>query len=248
MRKIISYCLYGSIPMYLHGAIRNAEQAPQLYPDWQTRFYVGESVPVDVCNTLRGLGAEVVPVTEQEDASAMLWRFRPAGETDVNIVISRDCDSRLSSREANAVRAWLAGNKLFHIMRDHPHHTIPILGGMWGARGESLYDLRKLLDSFQPDGLKGADQIFLAKYIYPRYKNNSCIHDSFFKYEWVGRFFPEARKDSSFVGEIVDEYDQPSEEHRIVLKRVESSLRNRLQLYFRSIRGFGDAWTSRSVL
>jgi hypothetical protein len=36
--------------------------------------------------------------------------------------MSRDSDSPLISREKEAVTEWLASNKSFHIMRDHPVH------------------------------------------------------------------------------------------------------------------------------
>lgn len=33
---------------------------------------------------------------------------------------------------------WLASNKTFHVMRDHPQHDTKILAGMWGARWDNL--------------------------------------------------------------------------------------------------------------
>ncbi|KAK8405419.1 hypothetical protein O3P69_001755 [Scylla paramamosain] len=45
-----------------------------------------------------------------------------------------DVDSRVSQREVAAVEEWLASRKMFHVMRDHPSHNVPVLGGMWDAR------------------------------------------------------------------------------------------------------------------
>lgn len=49
----------------------------------------------------------------------------------VDTFMSRDSDSKIIPREAEAVREWLASDKVFHIMRDHPAHCLfgPILGG-----------------------------------------------------------------------------------------------------------------------
>ena len=51
-------------------------------------------------------------------------------------MVSRDLDSRVSPREVEAVREWLATSRTFHIMRDHPQvspktefHRIPIILG-----------------------------------------------------------------------------------------------------------------------
>ena len=50
------------------------------------------------------------------------------------MVLSRDLDSRLSAREEAATQEWLHSGLAVHAMRDHPHHTQPLMGGMWGAR------------------------------------------------------------------------------------------------------------------
>ncbi|KAK8407540.1 hypothetical protein O3P69_002233 [Scylla paramamosain] len=42
--------------------------------------------------------------------------------------------SKVTQREVSAVEEWLASGKMFHVMRDHPYHSVPVLGGMWDAR------------------------------------------------------------------------------------------------------------------
>ena len=61
----------------------------------------------------------------------------------VSIFVSRDLDSRFGDRESAAVSEWLSSsNSSFHVMRDHPEHAVPMLGGAWGVR----MDLRQGLD------------------------------------------------------------------------------------------------------
>ena len=50
------------------------------------------------------------------------------------MLMSRDLDSRISSREFGAVEEWLRSDKDFHFMRDHPQHDVPILGSGWGVK------------------------------------------------------------------------------------------------------------------
>ena len=83
----------------------------------------------------------------------MVWRFLPLLDPRVDVMVSRDLDSRLGSREVAAVTQWLEQDTSlpFHVMRDHPQvhyvsrvtchvsslhlqHYTEILGGMWGAR------------------------------------------------------------------------------------------------------------------
>jgi hypothetical protein len=49
----------------------------------------------------------------------------------VDTFMSRDSDSRIIARELHAVRQWLTGDKIYHIMRDHPSHCRVILGGIY---------------------------------------------------------------------------------------------------------------------
>ena len=54
--------------------------------------------------------------------------------TQVDLFLSRDLDSRFSEREQEAVYEWVNGEKIFHIIRDHPEHGTSILGGTWGCK------------------------------------------------------------------------------------------------------------------
>ncbi len=69
---------------------------------------------------------------------AMIWRFFPLLDRQVDHYASRDLDSRLNPREAAAVREWLRSETAFHFMRDHPAHAIEILGSGWGVRMAEL--------------------------------------------------------------------------------------------------------------
>ena len=48
--------------------------------------------------------------------------------------MSRDIDAWITDREYYAVLEWFRSNTLFHIMRDHPLHFFPMLGGTWSYR------------------------------------------------------------------------------------------------------------------
>lgn len=58
-----------------------------------------------------------------------LWRFLPLLDNDVEILITRDLDSRITKRETSAVAQWLSSSLSFHVMRDHPLHGAFILAG-----------------------------------------------------------------------------------------------------------------------
>jgi hypothetical protein len=204
IKKIISFSLWGNNPKYTIGAIRNAELAKEIYPDWICRFYVGEDVADEIKTSLLDLNSEIVEMGGS-DWNGMFWRFFAADSDD--IVISRDTDSRLGQREKAAVDEWLASDKDFHIMRDHPYHATAILGGMWGCRNGILkgikqmihnYDVREFNNKYQ------VDQNFLREVIYPIVWDESIVHDEFFYHCPFPKNAPERTK-SYFVGQVYDE-------------------------------------------
>ncbi len=219
MQKIISFSLWGDVPKYTVGAVRNAELAKTIYPEWLCRFYIGKSVPEDIVLQLRSFdNTEIVEMDEDGDWTAMFWRFLAADATNV-IVISRDTDSRLNMRERIAVDAWLASDKDFHIMRDHPNHVDKILGGMWGARNGILKGIGQMIQEYEQNNSYGVDQNFLAEKIYPFVKVAALVHDPYFE----KKPFPKKYKGWHFVGEPFDEFD------------------NRLYFAFVSIRDYGKS-------
>lgn len=219
MKKIISFCLWGNNPKYTIGAIKNARLTNKIYPGWISRFYCSsKSTPNDIIRELKNINNVEIVMTLNDGWVCMFDRFLPASESDVDVMISRDTDSRLNLREKYAVDEWLKSNKSFHIMRDHPYHGTQILGGMWGVRGKVLSDMKDLIEKYIKGNFWQVDQNFLKEHIYERIKNDCFVHDEFFNYENFKKPFPQKRIGQEFVGEAFDEYEQPNMLHRRMIK------------------------------
>jgi len=213
--KLISFSLWGTDLKYLQGAVKNAELAQEIYPDWVCRFYVGSSVPYPFILKLQSMNnVQVVEKPSFGDWKGMYWRFEPASENDVEVMISRDTDSRLSYREKAAVDEWINSDKGFHIMRDHPWHKFPVLGGMWGAKKGAIPDMSRLINTFSQEDKYGTDYEFFAQEIIPLIKENVLVHDEFFE----GKRFPTVRHGFDFVGRVFDENEDTVEEHDVALR------------------------------
>tara|TARA_R110002110_G_scaffold50765_2_gene149710 strand:- start:1863 stop:2519 length:657 start_codon:yes stop_codon:yes gene_type:complete len=213
--KLISFSLWGTSPKYLVGAIRNAELAKEIYPDWICRFYIGSSVPYGYVHKLSSFdNTEIVERREFGDWTGMYWRFEPAAEDNIDAMISRDVDSRLNLREKAAVDEWLESDKGFHIMRDHPWHKYPILGGMWGCKKGTIPNMKALMDMWNKQDSYGTDYEFLAKAILPVIKDKVMVHDEFYE----GNSFPTVRQGYDFVGQVFDENEQTVQEHLEALR------------------------------
>ncbi len=211
--QVIAYSLWGDNPVYLEGAIKNAQLAAKFYPHWICRFYCANDLPSSYLMRLQAhANVQVVLMPPEPDRGGAFWRFLAASDPSVSRVIFRDTDSRPSMREVAAVNEWLASDQAVHLMRDHPFHWPDIMAGMWGCKGGALMEVKEQLASRVSSNDYGADQTFLSQVIYPRVKHQCFIHDA------VGLSeahldvhpFPLAREGLTFVGQCYDEHDQPN--------------------------------------
>lgn len=207
MKKVISFSLWGDNPTYNIGAIKNAEQAINFYPDFECWFYIHENVPKETIDILKSMSNTKIVIKRGDlnKIKPMMWRFEAIDDPDVEVMISRDTDTRFTMREQLAVNEWLNSNTIFHIMRDHPHHNFCILGGMFGTKKiKELPNWTAIMDTLNQIGHRDYDQTFLRDVIYPIVKNNSTIHASFHKMEHNAKDFPiKYCNELRFVGEYV---------------------------------------------
>jgi len=205
MKRLISFALFGTKPLYLQGALRNVALIPEIYPGWTPRIYASQEIPEELLKQLHDGGAEVVRKHRTGEIDGMFWRFLPAGESGIDAMVVRDVDSRPTPREYAAVEEWLASGKSLHIMRDHPHHKVVILGGMWGCRGNAVPDMETMVDSWKLWAKKGQDQDFLRDVIYPRFKDDLMVHSDLYQYRGeLRKPFPNTRHRGEFVGAVID--------------------------------------------
>ena len=210
MKKVISFSLWGDNPTYNIGAIRNAEDAKKWYPDFECWFYIHEnSVPHETIEKLKLFKNTRILLKSgnlsNEDCKPRMWRFEAIDNSEVEIMMPRDTDTRFTEREKLAVDEWIASNTLFHIMRDHPHHTYCVLAGMFGTKKiPQLPIWINIMNLYSKTDNRMYDQDFLRDYIYPLVKDNSIIHASFHKIEQNAINFPiDYCSDFRFVGEYV---------------------------------------------
>jgi len=219
MKKVISFSLWGSLNKYNVGAVRNAELAPQIYPGWVCRFYVSADVPKETVEKLESFEHTEVIVEESvgDWFNSSFWRFITIDEDDVEINISRDCDSRLNLREKKCVDEFMDSDKKFHMMLDHPFHN-GIMAGMWGIKKGLVDNMSELVEDWKKNGgFDGwqTDQSFLNRIISPLVHEEKMIHDSInlknFPSDWV---------DWHFVGEVFDEGENRADHYGVLCDHV----------------------------
>lgn len=203
-KKVISYALFQEQPtrespaedsftFYFEGALQNIKGSKLYYPDWVVRIYAFglqesmESLLLEASDNVELVRCSVTSPLAASSSRKMIARFLGYDDPDTLYLISRDVDSRFSPRELFAVNEWISSGAPFHVMRDHKEHGVPILGGMFGIRRDALAgkatSMTELVNAAlaeEPDGitgLRGEDQSFLAKHLWPLVSSETVTHD-----------------------------------------------------------------------
>lgn len=193
--KVISFCVWGNVPLYNYGLWENAMLMPVVFPGWRMRVYYTGTVIKSVIDELSKLEyVDCVLIDVEDSVRNSMLRFLPMFDSSVDVMISRDADSRLLKRDKCVVDAWLRSGKMFHIVRDHPANRASILAGMFGVRGSGLKCLEDCFWRYYRGGSGkwGTDQLFLRRFVYPRVRmvGKSKIHASYNRLERHAEVFP----------------------------------------------------------
>lgn len=218
MKKIISFSLWGELPIYNIGAIQNVILAKKYFPGWICRFYHDSTVPKKIIDKLKEYdNVELVFIEKQSGSKVWkepgqfgsIWRFYAFNDDDVEIWLSRDTDSRISPYEKKEIDKFLNSNKIIHSFRDENE---PLLrAGMTSFKNyfngkntrilnNKKLDIKEMMNYIKKDNTPFyCDEKFLKNKLFPIYKNF---------YSWSkrtdGSKFPE--KCGPYVGSIVDAY------------------------------------------
>jgi hypothetical protein len=187
--KIVSFALFGADPKYRRGMMANVRAAGTHYPGWRLLIYCDRINHDALMQEDLGPDTECILQKERSDGvEGMSWRFLAVLRPDADAVIFRDADSIFTHREQVVVNEWLASACDTHIIRDHPYHQSPVMGGLLGVRGPA----RQLLASLVQERMAshrlteyGDDQVFLTRDFYPRARRTALVHTD------CVRYFPE---------------------------------------------------------
>jgi len=205
MTKIISMSVWGNNPSYSVGAIKNAQIAKDLFPDWVCRIFVDGTVPTHYVEDMLKMSNVELAQVDKEDVFGAYWRFYSMFQSEDDIVISRDSDSRLSERELRCVNEWIKSDKKFSIIRDHErHYDWPMLAGMWGRKGKLDDHIFSIMKDYSKHHFYTSDQIFLRDILWKVVKKNCMIH-GFLEVDWM----IETRDKTHFIGQGYNENDEP---------------------------------------
>jgi len=189
-KKCLSYAFWGtSESVYKQGIMPNICLSKDHYPGWDIIIFAARgSLEEKFKNELVQNGATLKELDFYPGWSGMFWRMLAIFMSDYSHVCIRDLDSLISEREAKAVQEWIKEDYLLHVMRDHPAHTAPIMGGMFGIKitnftKNMFRPVKKIIleaHCLSNQSYWQVDQEFLARNIYPHLQRSITEHDPYY--------------------------------------------------------------------
>ena len=146
-QKVVSYSLYGTVPMYYSELKYLSQLVAKHYPTWIIRIHYDKTVNssvicefeclkddksgnymnnIDFCNINEIPFGKPFHSWDAQFMHSMKWRFLPIGDPFVDMFMSRDLDSWILDREVSAVNVWFQSNSAFHIMRGNLSYFLTI--------------------------------------------------------------------------------------------------------------------------
>lgn len=192
MKKVISFSLYGKKDLYCLGMLENVDIINQKYSDWKIYIYYYD-IPEIILKVLSNKHNTYLfkCISNGYNWEGMFWRFYPLEHNDVDIMISRDADSRITDREMNLINIWIKSGKTFHVIRDHPAHDNIIMGGLFGINVPNFKLITKkhnfktidyykegYYSQYSKNINKNPDQFFLKEFLYPLIQDDILVHIS----------------------------------------------------------------------
>jgi hypothetical protein len=235
MRGLISFSLFGNNLKYYLGILDNIALANEHYPNCDIIIYFEDTSYFNLVELESFDHIRIEKMGQSKHMSGMFWRFHSIEHSLYDFFLFRDADSRITLRESSMVNEWLNSGKNLHIIRDHPMHNAPILGGMWGIRKDLQNKLQHALLSYNPRGYYGEDQEFIWKHVYKMNRKNRFIHDPYFFRELPWSKSYSFGSSEEYVGEGFDQFQQYSTNLRESVRVWKNSPKTRLKLKLASI-------------
>lgn len=187
MKKVFSFTIFGSDVKYCRGLLVNLKLIHEKFPEFEAWVYIGDGVPKEFIHLLANFSHVRCFSTQETGMVNKFYRFFAIDDPTVELMIVRDVDSRLYERDISVISDFIASDKLFHIVRDHPNHFHKILAGVFAIRRGLLnVPLRAIFEEYrktQEVSTFWNDQEFLASVFYPQVLPVAMIHDDVQEFE-----------------------------------------------------------------
>jgi len=228
MVKVLAFCMWGNIKTYCIGCIKNVILAKHLFPNWEVWIYYNSSVPQCVIRWLKQRdNVKLFEIDDEKTASSFqqngqqgsIWRYYPLSDKNVEVVVCRDIDSRLSYYEVVQIDRWLKEDRkdVLSMIDDYERKAGKVV-----RAGTCAFRVRNR----EIDIIKEVKNVFYTKETLPFYCDETFLHYLLKKYYVDSiKFIPRGVRDklepapscdlfTVFVGDVLDENNQKVDKYR----------------------------------
>ena len=224
-KYIIQYSLFGSNPRYYDALRKNISFIESDYSKlFITSIILGKGVPGKWIDYLSKTSAKIImhDIDLLTNIHQDFYRIYPLLSGEGNGFFCRDADSLLNKNEMDSMMRFIDSDYSFHIVRDHPNHLAPIMGGIYGVKAykyelvkhsilTNLYKYKFSDKSWRNynSGARG-DQEILADYVYPLIYKDAYIESNytiFFNEKSMIAKCDIPKTKNTFIGQIDPKYN-----------------------------------------
>lgn len=211
--KVLSFCIFGSNEKYCRGLFENIEIIKNKLSSFHIFIYVGNDVPEEWIKKYSEYDKVKLIYTNRIGNNNRINRFFAIDDDNVDMMIVRDADSRIHDRDIWCINHFMYSEFGAHTIRDHPYHSIQMMGGLWGLKKGFLNKpIKELYRLYNPENIIASiqhDQYFLRDVIYNLIEKYLVVYISL--HELIYRenstthlFIPFPIKDNDFCGQVIE--------------------------------------------
>lgn len=218
MRNVISFCIYGENnekkQKYRKGLLENIDIIKSELPEFMIYIAAGCDVEDEYIEKLKSTYDKViVKKVDFTGHPVTIERFLIFDEKEVEVLFSRDADSRIDERDIWCMKEFMKSDAHIHLIRDHKEHTMPIMAGMCGFKKTDGHKIcfgvvyNEFVKMIPYKNFYGIDQQFLIYFYNLRVKKLIHSNQARASVREVITPIPIPLKDDvSFIGNTID-YD-----------------------------------------
>lgn len=215
VKLLFSYCLYGKYnSKYYVGLEENIIYILKRFPTALIYLWFGSDVEFSYFDKYKeNMKIEIFKLSETGHIM-MSYRFVSIDFQDIDVMLVRDADSRISDREIKFINEFIESPYLIHTIRDHKGHHMPLMGCAFNVKKKFMqqYNIKiiQIIKLYKINNIKldyyNSDQNLLVIIFYNNFKHLLLVHSTkniFGDPNFIKINPPE---DNNFCGQVID-YD-----------------------------------------
>jgi hypothetical protein len=221
VKVLFSYCLYGKFnPKYYVGLEENITYILKTFKSSLIYLWFGSDVEFSYFDKYKDNDKIKIFKLSVTGHIMMSYRFASIDFEDVDVMLVRDADSRISEREIKFINEFIESPYLIHTIRDHKGHHMPLMGGLFGIKKKILklknttFEIIIKKNNMIDFNSYNSDQNLLVSVFYNNFKHLLLVHSTKNIFSDPNFIKIKPPTDNNFCGQVID-YDSSGNSYMV---------------------------------